>query len=186
MKFQISDFKFQISPDAAVWKNRKSEIANRKFLGAFTLIELMVVVAIIGLIAAMGLPSLMKAFEKDGMRKAVSDLTEVCASARAKAIFANATVAVVFHPGEKTFACEGGGPGKGSTYVSSSKLPDTVDFAMLDINLQDFGASEWARVRFFGNGTSDEMTVVLHDRLEWKKITLEFSTGLATVSEVDR
>ena len=186
MKLQTSNFKFQIFPGTAAWKNRKSEIANRKFLGAFTLIEIMVVVCIVGLIAAMGLPSLMKTFEKDGMRKAVSDLTEVCASARARAIFANATVAVVFHPGEKSFACEGGGPGKGSTYVSSSKLPDSVDFAMLDINQSDFGASEWARVRFFANGTSDEMTVVLHDRLEWKKITLEFSTAIATVSEVDR
>ena len=57
---------------------------------------------------------------------------------------------------------------------------------MLDINLQDIGASEWARVRFFPNGTSDEMTIVLHDRDDWRKITLEFSTGLATVSDVDR
>ncbi len=153
---------------------------------AFTLIEIMVVVAIIGLIAAMGLPSMLKAFEKNGMRKAVSDLTDVCAAARSKAIFANTTVAVEFHPGDKTFSVQGGGPGKGSTYVSSSKLPDEVDFAMLDINMQDFGASEWARVRFFANGTSDEMTIVLHDRLEWKKITLEFATGLATVSEVDK
>ena len=151
---------------------------------AFTLIEIMVVVAIIGLIAAMGLPTLMK--EKTGMRKAVRDLTEVCAEARARAIFANSTVSVEFHPGDKSFSVSGGGPGKGSTYVSSAKLPDDVDFAMLDINMQDFGGAEWARVRFFANGTSDEMTVVLHDRLEWKKITLEFATGIATVSEVDR
>jgi prepilin-type N-terminal cleavage/methylation domain-containing protein len=153
---------------------------------AFTLIEIMVVVAIIGLFAAIGLPSLMKALEKEGMRKAVSEVIDVCASARAKAILLNTTVAVTFHPGEKSFAVEGGGPGKGATYVSSSKLPDSVDFAMLDINMQDFGASEWARVRFFPNGTSDEMTIVLHDRAEWKKITLEFATAIASVSEVDR
>jgi prepilin-type N-terminal cleavage/methylation domain-containing protein len=157
-----------------------------KLRSGFTLIEVMIVVAIIGLVAAMGLPSIMKALEKEGMRKAVSDLTDVCASARAKAIFANQTMSVVFHPGEKSFSVEGGGPGKGSTYVSTSKLPDGIDFAMLDINLQDFGGSEWARVRFFPNGTSDEMTVVLHDNRDWKKITLEFSTGLASVSDVDR
>ena len=153
---------------------------------AFTLIEIMIVVAIMGLVAAMGLPSIMKALQKEGMRKALSDVTDVCASARAKAIFSHQTVGVVFHPGERSFAVEGGGPGGGSTYVHESKLPDDVELAILDINLQDFGASEWARVRFFPNGTSDEMRMVLHDHDDWRMIKLEFSTGLATVSDVDR
>ena len=88
---------------------------------AFTLIEIMIVVAIMGLVAAMGLPSIIKALQKEGMRKALSDVTDVCASARAKAIFSHQTVAVVFHPGERSFAVEGGGPGGGSTYVHESK-----------------------------------------------------------------
>lgn len=161
-------------------------LRHSSFRRAFTLIEIMMVVAIIGLVAAMGLPSLLKALEREGMRKAVNDLTDVCSAARASAILGNQTVSVVFHPGEKSFNMEGGGQLKGSTYVTHSKLPDSVDFAMLDINMQDFGASEWARVRFFPNGTSDEMTIVLHDRAEWKKITLEFATGVALVGEVNR
>ena len=152
---------------------------------AFTLIEMMIVVAIIGLVAAMGLPAIIKVLQKDGMRKAISDVTEVCASARARAIFSKHTVAVVFHPGDHTFSVEGGGADH-SGLVASSTLPADVDFAMLDINQQDFGASEWAKVRFFPNGTSDEMTIVLHDRVDWRKITLEFATGYATVSDVDR
>jgi hypothetical protein len=55
----------------------------------------------------------------------------------------------------------------------------------LDINLSEYKDSEWARVRFYPNGTSDEMTVVLHsDRNEWRKITLELTTGLASVDDV--
>jgi prepilin-type N-terminal cleavage/methylation domain-containing protein len=139
---------------------------------AFTLIEMMIVVAIIGLIAAMGVPSILQALRKDGMRKAISDVKDVLGNARAKAIYSGQTTEVICHPLEKK--------------VGSTILPDSVDIAMLDINLLDYGASEVARVRFFPNGTCDELTLVLHSRDEWEKITLEFSTAMASVSPVTR
>jgi hypothetical protein len=105
-------------------------------------------------------------------------------AARANAIFHHQTVSVIFNPAERSFNAEGGAA-EHSGLVHASVLPDGVDFAMLDINLQDFGATV-GRVRFFPNGTSDEMTIVLHDKERWRKITLEFSTGLASVSEVDK
>jgi prepilin-type N-terminal cleavage/methylation domain-containing protein len=139
---------------------------------AFTLIEVMIVVAIIGLVAAMGVPSILQALRKDGMRKALSDVKEDLDNARARAIVSGQTTEVVFNPLQKS--------------IGSTALPDGVDIAMLDINLLDYGATEEARVRFFPNGTCDEMTLVLHSRDEWEKITLEFSTALASVSPVTR
>jgi prepilin-type N-terminal cleavage/methylation domain-containing protein len=139
---------------------------------AFTLIEVMIVVAIIGLIAAMGVPSILQALRKDGMRKAVSDVKEGLDNARTRAIVSGQTTEVVFNPLQKS--------------VGSTALPDGVDIAMLDINLLDYGATEEARVRFYPNGTCDELTLVLHSRDEWEKITLEFSTALASVSPVTR
>jgi len=155
----------------------------------FTLMEIMIVVALIGLLAAMGMPAINKMLQKEGMRKGLSDLKDVCAAARAKAILSGQTASVMFHPRpeSRSFAVEGGGlGGSGATYVTSATLPDGVDFAMLDINLQDFGGSEWARVRFFPNGTCDEMKVVLHDKTGWRMVTLEFSTAIASVSDVDK
>jgi prepilin-type N-terminal cleavage/methylation domain-containing protein len=139
---------------------------------AFTLIEMMIVVAIIGLVAAMGVPSILQALRKDGMRKVVSDVKEVLGNARARAIISGKPTEVIFHPLEKS--------------IGSTTLPDGVEIAMLDINLLDYGASDGARVRFFSNGTCDELTLVLHSRDEWQKITLEFSTALASVSPVNR
>ena len=137
----------------------------------------MIVVGIIGLIAAMGVPSILQSLQKEGMRKAVSDVVDVCNDARSHAILSGQNAEVTFHPAAKTFASSGG---------KSETLPDGVDFAMLDINLMDFSQSDVSRVRFFPNGTCDEMTVVLHSGTEWHKITLEFSTSIATVSDVDK
>jgi type II secretion system protein H len=155
---------------------------------AFTLIEVMIVVAIMGLIAAMGVPSILQTFRKDGMRKAISDVEDVCGEARTRAILQNQSTAVVFYPQERRFEVEGaaGGVNASSGRVVSATLPTGIEIAMLDIDVQDCGAAESARVFFYPNGTSSEMTLVLHSSDDWRKITLEFSTGLATVSDVNK
>lgn len=171
---------------------------------AFTLIELMVVVAIIGLIAAMSVPSILQAFRKEGMRKSLSEVQQLLVDARTRAIYSNRTTEVIFHPAEKRMeiadapADESPVPLGGSSVNNAGStpappnaqgalvLPDNVDIAMLDINLLDYGASEVAYVRFFPNGTCDELTLVLHSGDEWQKITLEFSTALATTGPLNR
>ena len=144
---------------------------------AFTLIEIMIVVAIIGLIAAMGVPSILQSLQKEGMRKAVDDMTGVLTDARSHAILTGQNAEVTFHPLDRTFASSGG---------KSAMLPDGVDFELLYINLMDFGKSDVSQARFFPNGTCDELTLVLHSGGDRRKITLEFSTGLWHVSDVDK
>jgi prepilin-type N-terminal cleavage/methylation domain-containing protein len=176
---------------------------------AFTLVEIMIVVAIIGLIAAMGVPAIFQSFRKEGMRQAISEVQQLLADARARAIYSGRATQVVFRPAEKKLEItdapvdaaplpSAGAPGgmlapeaaPGSTPTlrlnaqNTVVLPDNVDIAMLDINMYDFGAAEEARVRFFPNGTCDELTLVLHAGDEWQKITLEFSTSLSSVGPV--
>ena len=148
----------------------------------------MIVVAIMGLIAAIGVPSILQTFRKEGMRKAVSDVEDVCAEARTDAILHNRNAAVVFYPHQRQFSLEGAAAAvnKSSGRVTSATLPAGVEFAMLDIDMQDFGGSDWARVWFYPDGTSDQMTIVLHSSGAWRKITLEFATGLTSVSDVNQ
>ncbi len=177
---------------------RRSTLDPRPASG-FTLIEVMVVVGIMGMILAMGIPSIYRLLQKEGMRKATSDVEEVCRNARARAIFSGVPMDVVFHPLDRRLEIGGGGspppgaggeavPEKPSVSASSSsgvQIDEDITIEMLDINLSEYKESEWARVRFYPNGTSDEMTLVLRSsKNEWKKVTLEVTTGLTSVDNV--
>jgi prepilin-type N-terminal cleavage/methylation domain-containing protein len=158
----------------------RSVHACRTRTRAFTLIEIMIVVALIGMIMAAGVPTLYKALSREGFRKTVGDIVDVCSTARARAILRGQTTEVIFHPMEGT--CEVSGGKVSGTLAHSASIGDTARIEMLDVNLTEYKDAEMARVRFYPNGTSDEMTLILvSDRNEWRKISLEITTGMASV-----
>jgi prepilin-type N-terminal cleavage/methylation domain-containing protein len=163
---------------------------RRASLVAFTLIEIMMVVAIVGLVMTMGVPAILRAKQQEPMRKAVNDVMEICSHARAQAILHSVTMAVVFHPqsGQVALASvETAGPtgdskpSAGASSLNSAQFADSITLDMLDINLLEYKDADDARVRFFPNGTSDEMTLILHSGDQYRKITLEVTTGLASM-----
>jgi prepilin-type N-terminal cleavage/methylation domain-containing protein len=161
--------------------------ARQKSFAGFTLIEIMVVIAIIGLVAAMGMPSIIKSVQKEGMRKALSDVQDVCFTARQRAIITKQKTAVVIHPAEGTFSVEGAAAGSSNQGKTvSATLPDSIKFALLDIFRQDYLESDWARIFFYPDGTCDESVIVLMGRGESEKITLDYATGTPMVSDVNK
>jgi len=132
----------------------------------------MIVVALIGLMAAMGLPPMLKTLQKDGIRKAVADVTTLLGDARSAAILKGKDDTYVsFHPADNRLD---------SSIGKSVTLPDGVAMEAIGIDLQDFSESEESRVHFHPDGTCQELTLVLHAGEDWRKITLEFSTSLAS------
>ncbi|MCX8157402.1 MAG: prepilin-type N-terminal cleavage/methylation domain-containing protein [Verrucomicrobiae bacterium] len=138
--------------------------------GAFTLVELMIVVAIMGLVVGIGIPAIFRAAEKDALRATVTAMMEACQAARAQAILSGQTQTLMLRPRERAFEA----PGKGSFVV-----PQNVGIDALEVNFVDVREFDHAPVRFYPNGTSDEFTVVFSSaRHEQRFIELDCITAL--------
>ena len=159
----------------------------------------MIVVAIMGIVMTMSVPIVYKLWRKAPMRQAVKDIVEVCSHARARAIMHGQVTEVVFHPKQNRLEMVGGGgaphpadPAGGDVPLGapaatgsglSAQLSNEIIIETLDINMSgvEFNDAESARVRFYPNGVSDEMRMILFDGRERMGIELEITTGLASV-----
>ena len=169
--------------------------------GGFTLIELMIVIAIMAIIMTMSIPLVYKASHREPLNKAVRDMVEVCSQARAMAILQGKMIELVFHPREGR--CEVAGMARPKSQDESeesavsappapnsglsAQISDKLSIEMLDVNLIEYKDAEYTRVRFYPNGTCDEFTLILHsDRGEWIKLWLEITTSVINVGAVNQ
>jgi prepilin-type N-terminal cleavage/methylation domain-containing protein len=167
---------------------------------AFTLVEVMIVIAIIMVVTTAGIPMVWRALAKDPLAKAVNDVLEGCKTARDRAILQNRPFDFVIRNRDENDAEVAVEPSKikdssglafpGSATATGSepgsligafprKLGADVAVELLAVNFIDhMGASE-ARVRFYQNGTSDEFTVAFMRNGVRRTITVDIITGAA-------
>jgi prepilin-type N-terminal cleavage/methylation domain-containing protein len=166
---------------------------------AFTLIEIMIVVAIMGIVMAMSVPMVYKVWRKAPMRQAVKDIVEVCSHARARAIMQGTITEVILHPRENRVELAGAssaphtanaqgveaplGASAASGSGLSAQLSSDIIIETLDVNMSgvEFNDYDQVRIRFYPNGVSDEMRMILFDGRNRMGIELEITTALANV-----
>jgi prepilin-type N-terminal cleavage/methylation domain-containing protein len=150
---------------------------GRQFSRGFTLIEIMMVVAIIGLTLTMGLPGFLRVMQREGMRKAEYEMVEACKEARRAAIMNNEKTLLIIHPLMGTFEVPGAYPVK--------QLPGDIAIDILGVNFIQLERADQANVCFFPNGTSDEFTIVLHSSGGmYRKIYLDTVTALPDIQDI--
>lgn len=178
---------------------RRNPGRARRSRRAFTLIELMIVVALMGVMMAVGVPAFIRARHSEGFRKAVNDVVEACNEARALAILRGEPmeVVIVAEDGQirvqpatvrtSTAVAVADGPPVGDPAPPPRRafkapeprqIPDDVAVELLDVNFVNHMNLPEAHVRFYPNGTSDEFTIVLLWEQKRAKISLEVVTGL--------
>jgi len=138
----------------------------------------MIVVAIMGIILTMGVPLVYKIWHKAPMQQAIKDTFEVFSHARARAILNGQMTEVVIHPRNRNLGVSGA-----SGAGLSAQYEDRVVIDLLDVNMsgQELRDADWVKVRFYPNGTCDEMKMVLRFEAEQIGVELELTTGLANV-----
>ncbi len=174
--------------------------------GGFTLIEIMLVMALMGVVMTIGIPSMFRAMRKSPIRQAASDVQEACRTARTMAILQGSPAEVVINgldggitvrpaadvrepdsgaqaasaeaEGASREAQASGTPSSTPVPTFSARLPDSIAFKKLLVNLRDQMDNEDARVRFYPNGTCDAFTATLFsEENEERIISLEITTG---------
>lgn len=170
---------------------------RRARLRAFTLMEIMIVVGIMGIALTLSVPIVWKVWHKAPMNKAISEMVELCSTARARAILQGVQTQLVLH-GNGAITIEGGAGSAPTTVTgvlspampasssggapTSTTLPEGVAIFKFLVGGVDCMQLESARVRFFPNGTCDDFVMQLvSDRAERVEISLEVTTSLASV-----
>ena len=167
----------------------------------FTLIEVMIVVGIVAIIMAMGMPSFAKLYRKGPMRQAMSDVQEACGKARSEAILKGVTVELHIDMRGKRLSV--GGVSAGSAEVDpfakelgtggataavtgfSATLAEDIVIELLAVNLNEVVDEEDVAVRFYPNGTADEFWLVLRSgEGEVRKFSLEVTTALVQLEVI--
>jgi prepilin-type N-terminal cleavage/methylation domain-containing protein len=165
----------------------------------FTIIEVMIVIAIAAMVMTAGIPMMWKMLAKEQLAKAVNDVIEGCKTARDRAILQNQPYEFVIRnktEKESELTIEAAKirdpsglafPGSTATVKEPGsitgdfprKLGDDVMIQLIDVNFVDHMGFPEARVRFYPNGTSDEFTVVLKKGTVQRQIHLDTITGTA-------
>lgn len=178
----------------------------------FTLVELMMVLAILGLIVGIGLPAVVGTIKKGPMRQAVSDLEEGFLKARMLAILTGQPAELVINAADGSLrvqavtetaaeeTAEGLAPAPEPAPeladpdapvrpeplpTFSAQLDPSVGFKQLTISLRDMMDEARAAVRFQPNGTCDAVFATLFSEAgEERTIALEITTGRARVEVI--
>lgn len=172
----------------------------------FTLVEIMIVVAILGIVLATGMPSIVRSLQTEPLRQAVRDTVEALSQARAQAILAGVPAQMVLQDADgplrlSVVTCpltprRSNNPEKGpdpaaapegfgaTNSMFSAVIPATISMPLLELNMRSQMAGNEVRVHFYPNGTCEDFTIILDHPSGTYKIATDPITGIAEAERI--
>ena len=159
---------------------------------AFTLVELMVVVAVMGVIIGISIPSFRSFWEKAPLEQAISDVEDMCRQARSDAIINKRTMELVLNDTEESLVLRsaartviGVDPDTGgeANLVEQGEVLDSVELTA-DLQIIEPVDEEFLgqlELRFYPDGTAEPVDLRVTDGNEAYILSLDPVTGQTTV-----
>ena len=170
----------------------------------FTLIELMIVIAIMAVVMSISIPTFYRSLQKDAIRQATQQVLDACKEARTQAIVHGRPCDLVIRPQDRTLnsVLAAGSTmtnqdalaapaqavmvpatqqnGEDVTNAPAGMLPEGIAIMFIGVNfVPDLQTTESVSVRFYPNGTADEFAMLIRsDNNEWRKFTMDVATAL--------
>ncbi len=139
--------------------------------GGFTLLELIVVLFLAGLLAALVVPSFSGTLEATRLRSGAAEVRSVLTLARALAVSGSQARTVAFEPGKGEYGIEGDARRyflPGGVRIESARLGGVTR------------EQEPFRVRFFADGSADEASILVSSTAGGRlRIAVDPLTGIA-------
>ena len=162
---------------------------------AFTLVEIMVVVAVMGLLIGISIPAFRNIMKKAPLERGISDVESLCRQARAEAIVKQREMDMVFNEMEESVALTTAArvvnapdpftgliikTTEGATVIDRVVLEE-VDLQIVEPVLD----MDEIRIRFYPNGTSETLELRVEGDGGGYRLTLDPVTGRTMVINED-
>jgi general secretion pathway protein H len=146
---------------------------SRRRPSGFTLFEVLVVLAIIGVVTAVVAPAILRGFPGTQAKAAALEIAAALRQARSRAVAENADVAVLFDVAGQAYVLEQTRP---------RALPEGIRLELYAAQVEQVDAATGG-IRFFPDGSATGGQVTVGDEIARYQVDVDWLTGRISVAE---